>query len=785
VHPSLADTGLSFEIRDLVFQDFEYGIHVTSGGGVPNAATVEEVLINHSEFRNNRRGIYLQDSLYKFQIRDNTMVGAGAAEPAGNTADAEAGVLIENTTTQSNTFTPIIANNTIGGYEQYGIGVVGAKLPGLTIEGNTIGADVGLAPLPNAIGINIVGSGTDEVAINRISNGNKLYYNDTGVLLQTVNSVTVDGNTFQYNVQRGLLVSATANSNVVTNNEFISNMGPGVVVGNAIADGSIRDRVSQNHFRANSGLPIDLGSNGAIEANDYDPNPVGNGDDTDSGPNQRLNYPEVKSVGMIEESAQWRIPVHFDAQLSSTYRLEFYRYIASTNEYAFIKYVLRDLSATNGDLDETFVFQKGTEIQSGDKLATLAIVEAPGFSGDTSELVISPALVATKTAAPTFIDLVDAYDTGVRNDDNITNRDNGSTAKNLQFVVFGTVPGATVNIFASGTLIGTAVASSTVTAVTTNGASDLGDSSFTVTARQTSPGLTGSDSTSTSLTIDTAGPRVSDLVITTTASAHPQYDFATATYNNQPVIGSGNQLVTVPVGGADQVSLRFNEAVTTISQSSLTLLRLLTTGSPTLANTNPYAYAPATITATWTFSAPLAADWYIVSLVDTVRDVAGNQLDGEWINPFSTSTTNPSVSHFPSGDGFAGGPFNFVMTILPGDADRDNQVSGSDFFIWQSNSGPVTGKTYGQADFTGDGLTNGSDLAFYQANTGMTLRVLVFADFDLDGVVTTADYVIWQPNNGGTNKTHAQGDADNDTDVDGTDYLIWQRQLGYTLRWVA
>jgi hypothetical protein len=111
------------------------------------------------------------------------------------------------------------------------------------------------------------------------------------------------------------------------------------------------------------------------------------------------------------------------------------------------------------------------------------------------------------SATPGTPDLVAATDAGALNNDDLTNRDNSSAAKNLQFSVSGTVSGASVSIYSSGTLIGSAVAGGSNTIVTTNGTVDLADGGRSITARQTESGKAESaDSAALSVTIDTAAP---------------------------------------------------------------------------------------------------------------------------------------------------------------------------------------------------------------------------------------------------------------------------------------
>ena len=45
-----------------------------------------------------------------------------------------------------------------------------------------------------------------------------------------------------------------------------------------------------------------------------------------------------------------------------------------------------------------------------------------------------------------------------------------------------------------------------------------------------------------------------------------------------------------------------------------------------------------------------------------IEDAAGNRLDGEWTNPTSTTATGGSV--YPSGNGTAGGNFDFRFNVL-------------------------------------------------------------------------------------------------------------------------
>ena len=124
-----------------------------------------------------------------------------------------------------------------------------------------------------------------------------------------------------------------------------------------------------------------------------------------------------------------------------------------------------------------------------------------------SNVVSATATVQAATAAPTGVDLLAASDSGASSTDNLTNRDNSTAAKALQFQVNGTIAGATVTLFADGTAIGTATAGGTSTTITTNGTFDLADGGRSFAARQTESGKAQSAaSAALGVTVDTAAP---------------------------------------------------------------------------------------------------------------------------------------------------------------------------------------------------------------------------------------------------------------------------------------
>ena len=105
---------------------------------------------------------------------------------------------------------------------------------------------------------------------------------------------------------------------------------------------------------------------------------------------------------------------------------------------------------------------------------------------------------------------------------------------------------------------------------------------------------------------------------------------------------------------------------------------------------------------------------------DGFRPERGQSFDfllGEHVGEFD------SISHSPE---FAGLLFELdytnaamvslsVLDVLPGDANRDGYVDGSDFNVWNANKFR-TGTDWSTGDFNGDGVTDGSDFNIWNAN---------------------------------------------------------------------
>ncbi len=169
--------------------------------------------------------------------------------------------------------------------------------------------------------------------------------------------------------------------------------------------------------------------------------------------------------------------------------------------------------------------------------------------------------------------------------------------------------------------------------------------------------------------------------------------------------GSGEQIRTVPVGGADLIEITFSEAIDTSTLTGALSLTGAFTSNDYTASLGAPTWDALSNTATWEYTPAIAddqlpIDQLVLLLDDAVTDTSGVRLDGEWTNPVTLTATGTSV--FPSGNGSAEGDFEFYFTSLPADFDTDNTVTtATDGFIFVANQG--VGNRFTQGDANGDG----------------------------------------------------------------------------------
>ena len=236
---------------------------------------------------------------------------------------------------------------------------------------------------------------------------------------------------------------------------------------------------------------------------------------------------------------------------------------------------------------------------------------------------------------------------------------------------------------------------------------------------------TGTDGLATKgIGIDTTAPTVTNVVVGSTAWTGNFLSYLAGA--EQPERrrlcdsrGQRGPIVPLPWGNIDQIKVTFSENVT-VDQSDLLLPASIVPSYDVAAARS--ATIPSTFTATWTLPQPIGADKLMLALnadgSGPIRDAAGNRLDGDWTNP--TSTTDAGTGVYPSGDGMAGGDFDFRFNVLPGDATQDGSVGFADLNKVLANY-HRTGMSWSRGDVTGDGIVNSDDLNMVLTNYDQTL----------------------------------------------------------------
>jgi ELWxxDGT repeat protein len=202
-----------------------------------------------------------------------------------------------------------------------------------------------------------------------------------------------------------------------------------------------------------------------------------------------------------------------------------------------------------------------------------------------------------------------------------------------------------------------------------------------------------------------------------------------------------DQLNELPWTGINRVSVRFSEPVT-VAAAGLVVRGV---NVPAYAIANGVSYDAATFTATWTLSGPLKGDKVLLDLDDAaVTDGGGNALDGEWTDPLGTAVAGDT---FASGDGAEGGDFRFRVHALPGDANRNGTVQGTDVTLVRAASGATPGQSLYSIfkDVDGNGVVQAADAALVRERQGHALPAGSPIPRRLGGVRTAAPVVTTTP----------------------------------------
>jgi hypothetical protein len=414
------------------------------------------------------------------------------------------------------------------------------------------------------------------------------------------------------------------------------------------------------------------------------------------------------------------------------------------------------------------------------------------------------------TAAPAAVTLRAASDLGQYADDDITSLDNSGPTATLALDVSGTLPQATVILYADGLEIGRADAVGPVTTVTTDGRRVLADGSHTITARQILPGcLTSTDSPTLAISIDTQAPAADAPTLSAAAGTgvagndlitqglSPELglaptDAAVGGYASGiwKVIFTSDDgksaeadgpawsaaLATLTEGARQITATVYDRAGNVFTTAPLTITVDRTPPAVTAVSVNGYAaYSMSSIfsgvdgiqTITISFSEPVAFTADAVTVVP-VTFVNGVEAAGPALTPVAVSGSGTAGMTLTLAAGSAVDTWNRVTlsSATAAGASGVADLAGNALDGEPSAAGTASGYLRGPTDLpSGDGTAGGSAV-FYVGS--------LLADANGDGFVDGEDYGVWQNNYNSPNPGPSTADFNGDGIVDGEDYGIWQ-----------
>jgi hypothetical protein len=189
--------------------------------------------------------------------------------------------------------------------------------------------------------------------------------------------------------------------------------------------------------------------------------------------------------------------------------------------------------------------------------------------------------------------------------------------------------------------------------------------------------------------------------------------------------GSSAQTAALPWSNLNQIRIRFSEDVWVDSND----LFLSGVNNATYSFSN-FEYDLDAFEAVWTLTNNLSVDSLLIDLagdgLDPIVDLQGNVLDGEWVNNSSSGE---------SGNGTAGGDFQFAFKVNPGDFNQSGLVNYTDYSgVYGKRFTTTSSPSYTPfADINGSGAVDTSDLNLVYANFNRSVPTADPAGVNNDG----------------------------------------------------
>lgn len=202
--------------------------------------------------------------------------------------------------------------------------------------------------------------------------------------------------------------------------------------------------------------------------------------------------------------------------------------------------------------------------------------------------------------------------------------------------------------------------------------------------------------------LSATAPTVTDVAVSSTNWSSDFYEYLADPIHGEigyviPV-GSSDQSLPLPWSNIDQIRIVFSEDVD-VDAADLSLSGINNIDY----QVEKFLYDARSHVATWSLENPILADRLMIDLdadgIDPVVDLDGNILDGDWID---------NVTSGNSGDGSAGGDFQFSFNTLPADVDQNEYVTYFDLVFMYARDGQTTLDANYSAlhDVDGSGMIN-------------------------------------------------------------------------------
>ena len=175
---------------------------------------------------------------------------------------------------------------------------------------------------------------------------------------------------------------------------------------------------------------------------------------------------------------------------------------------------------------------------------------------------------------------------------------------------------------------------------------------------------------------DSIAPTVLDVKIASSSWANFFLNGVDPTDGQGLLLEGADQLKNLTWTQLDTLIVEFSEDIGDFTPADFSLVGINVADYS--AAVSSVSYDSGSFTATINLSAPFGADRVLLQINDGVTDLAGNSLDGEWTDSVSTE----------SGNGTAGGDFNFRFDVLPGNVLNNDFVGSLD--VLQVNNNTLT-----------------------------------------------------------------------------------------------